>query len=108
LEHETGRVVAYVFGRREDWALLQLKALLAPLGIGRFYTHGWGAYRRHLEPGRHVVGKRRTQQLERKYLTLRTRIKRSVRRTICFANSVQLHEIVIGLFLNRFEFGLTV
>jgi IS1 family transposase len=29
LEHQTGRVVAYVFGRREDQALLPLKALLA-------------------------------------------------------------------------------
>jgi len=26
LEHQTGRVVAYVFGRREDQALLPLKA----------------------------------------------------------------------------------
>lgn len=55
-----------------------------------------------------VVGKRRTQQLERKHLTLRTRVKRLVRKTICFSRSVQLHEIVIGLFINRFEFGLQV
>ena len=50
LDHQTGRIVAYVFGRREDQALLQLKALLAPFGIRRFYTDGWGAYRRHLDP----------------------------------------------------------
>jgi insertion element IS1 protein InsB len=82
--------------------------LLAPLGIGRFYTDGWGAYHRHRVPHRHVVGKRRTQQLERKHLALRTRIKRLVRRTICFSKSVQMHEIVIGLFINRFEFGMAV
>ena len=108
LDHQTGRILAYVFGRREDQALLHLKALLAPFGIRRFYTDGWGAYRRHLDPRRHVVGKRRTQQLERKHLTLRTRIKRLVRKTICFSKSVQMHEIVIGLFLNRFEFGVNV
>jgi insertion element IS1 protein InsB len=108
LEHQTGRVVAYVFGRREDQALLQLKALLKPFGIRRYYTDGWGAYRRHLAPDQHVVGKRRTQQLERKHLTLRTRIKRLVRKTICFSRSVQMHEIVIGLFINCFEFGLSV
>jgi len=108
LDHQTGRVVAYVFGRREDRALVRLKALLAPLGIHRFYTDGWGAYRRHLDPRRHVVGKRRTQQLERKHLTLRTRIKRVVRRTICFSKSTAMHEIVIGLFINRFEFGMNV
>jgi insertion element IS1 protein InsB len=108
LDHQTGRIVAYVFGLREDRALVKLKALLGPFGTRRFYTDGWGAYRRHLDPHQHVVGKRRTQQLERKHLTLRTRIKRLVRKTICFSKSAQLHEIVIGLFINRFEFGLNV
>ena len=106
LDHQTGRIVAYTFGRRADQVLLKLKTLLEPFGIRRFYTDGWGAYHRHLDPQRHVVGKRRTQQLERKHLTLRTRIKRVVRKTICFSKSVQMHEIVIGLFINRFEFGL--
>jgi insertion element IS1 protein InsB len=54
------------------------------------------------------VGKRATQQLERKHLTLRTRIKRLVRKTICFSRSVEMHELLIGLFINRFEFGLLV
>ena len=88
--------------------MLQLKARLVPFGVRRFYTDGWGAYHRHLAPDQHVVGKRRTQQLERKHLTLRTRIKRLVRKTICFSKSVQIHEIVIGLFINRFELGLQV
>ena len=108
LDHQTGHGVAYVVGRREDQVLLALKALLAPLGIRRFYPDGWGAYHRHLDPHRHVVGKRRTQRLERKHLTLRTRIKRLVRKTICFSKSVRMHETVIGLFINRFEFGLDV
>jgi insertion element IS1 protein InsB len=108
LDHQTGRILAYVFGRREDQALLQRKAVIAPFGIRRFYTDGWGAYRRHLDPHRHVVGKRRTQQLERKHLVLRTRIKRLVRKTICFSKSVQMHELVIGLFFNRFAFGVNV
>jgi insertion element IS1 protein InsB len=108
LDHQTGRVVAYVFGRREDQALLALKALLTPLGIRRFYTDGWGAYHRHLDPKLHVVGKRRTQQLERKHLTLRTRIKRLVRKTLCFSRSAQMHDLIIGLFINRFEFGLPI
>jgi len=108
LDHQTGRIVAYTFGRRADRALLKLKALLAPFGIRRFYPDGWGAYPRHLDPNLHVVGKQRTQQLERKHLTLRTRIKRLVRKTICFSKSIAMHEIVIGLFINRFEFGLQI
>jgi insertion element IS1 protein InsB len=108
LDRRTGVVLAYVFGRREDRALLKLKALLVPFGITRFYTDGWGAYQRHLDLARHEVGKRNTQQLERKHLTLRTRIKRLARRTICFSKSTQLHDLVIGLFINRFKFGMNV
>jgi len=37
--------------------------------------------------------------VEWKHLTLRTRIKHVVRRIICFAKSIQMHDIVIGLFL---------
>ena len=108
LDHQTGRILAYVFGHREDRALLELKALLAPFGIRHYYTDGWGAYQRHLNPHQQVVGKRRTQQLERKHLTLRSRIKRWVRNTLCFSKSVRMHEIVIGLFIIRFEFGLPI
>ena len=36
LNHQTGRILAYVFGRREDRALLKLKALLKPFGIRRY------------------------------------------------------------------------
>ncbi|MFN7317404.1 MAG: IS1 family transposase, partial [Microcystis sp.] len=56
----------------------------------------------------HVVGKRNTQKIERKHLTLRTRIKRLARKTICFSKSVILHDIVIGLFINPFEFGRVI
>ena len=105
LDHRTGTVLAYVFGKRQDQAFLGLKALLQPFGITRYYTDGWGAYQRHLDPELHEVGKRNTQQLERKHLTLRTRIKRLVRKTICFSRSSQMHDIVIGLFINRFEFN---
>ncbi len=54
------------------------------------------------------VGKRNTQKIERKPLTLRTRSKRLTRKTMCFSKSVQMYDIVIGLFVNRYQFGLPV
>jgi insertion element IS1 protein InsB len=72
----------------------------------QFYTDGWGAYQRHLDGSLHSVGKRKTQKIERKHLTLRTRMKRLARQTICFSKSIVMHDVVIGLFINRFEFGL--
>jgi IS1 family transposase/transposase-like protein len=108
IDHHTGEVLAYVFGRRKDEVFLQLKALLEPFGLTRYYTDYWGAYTRHLDPDVHSPGKRNTQKIERKHLTLRTRIKRLVRKTICFSKSIQMHDIVIGLFVNRYAFGRAV
>jgi hypothetical protein len=56
----------------------------------------------------HEIGKQNTQKIERKHLTLRTRIKRLARKTICFSKTVRMHDIVIGLFVNRYEFGVLV
>src|SRR6266508_5841110 len=71
-------LLAYVFGRRQDTVFLELKSLLEPFGITRFYTDGWGTYERHIAPEQHVVGKQHTQTIESKHINLRTRIKRLV------------------------------
>jgi len=108
IDHSSGEILAYVLGDRKDAVFLKLKALLEPFGIKRFYTDDWGAYERHLPPEQQVVGKANTQKIERKHLTLRTRIKRLVRKTICFSKLEKMHDIVIGLFINRYEFGVFV
>ena len=95
-------------GRRHDAVCLQLKALLKLFGITRYYTDSWSAYTRHLAAEEREPGKRNTQQIERKPLTLRTRTTRLVRKTICFARSTQMHDLVIGLFVNRYACGLPV
>ena len=108
IDYHTGKVLAYVFGRRKDEVFLQLQALLAPFGIARYYTDGWGTYERHVDEEQHVVGKEHMQKIESKHITLRTRIKRLVRRTICFSKTEQMHDLVIGLFVNRYEFGRAI
>jgi insertion element IS1 protein InsB len=108
IDHQSGTVLAYVFGSHTDAVFLQLKKLLAPFGILHFYTDDWGAYQRHILPEQHEIGKQNTQKIERRHLTLRTRIKRLARKTICFSKSIQMHDTVIGLFINRYAFGLQI
>ena len=86
IDHHTGKALASVFGRRQDTVFSKLKALLEPFGITRYYTDYWGAYTRHLDADEHQPGKRNTQKIERKHLTLRTRMKRLVRRPSAFRN----------------------
>jgi insertion element IS1 protein InsB len=106
IDHTTGKVLAYVLGDRTDNVFLKLKGLLEPFGISKFYTDGWGVYHRKLDISQHQVGKANTQKIEGKHLTLRTRIKRLARKTICFSKSEVIHDVVIGLYINRYEYGL--
>ena len=106
IDHNTGDVLAYTFGSRKDEVFKELKKMLSPFGIGHFYSDDWGAYSRTLHPTEHTIGKEKTWRIERKHLNLRTRIKRLARRTICFSKLVELHDKVIGMFINFFEFGM--
>lgn len=108
IDHETGEELAYTFGRREDKAFEKLKSLLEPFNIIRFFTDDWGAYLRKIESDKHIIGKRNTQKIERRHLTLRTRIKRLARRTICFSKCKEMHDKILGMFINREFFGMEV
>jgi insertion element IS1 protein InsB len=105
VDHHRGMILAYVFGHRQGEVFLKLKRLLAPFGITRYYTDGWGAYECQLDAEHHRVGKDYTQKMKSKHIRLRTRIKSLMRRTICFSKTERRHDLVIGLFINRYGFG---
>jgi len=108
VEHSTNTILAYVFGRRKDSVFKELKTLLDPFGIKQYYTDDWGTYKRYLDSKEHEIGKANTQKIERKNLNLRTWIKRLTRKTICFSKCEKMHDIVIGLLINKVEFGVDI
>nr|WP_263459104.1 IS1 family transposase [Bathymodiolus platifrons methanotrophic gill symbiont] len=55
----TNTVIAYVFGKRKDDVFKELKALLTPFEISRYYTDDWGAYERNLDVNEHEIGKQK-------------------------------------------------
>ena len=65
-----------------------------------------GAYDRLLPEDKHLITKQFTQSIERQNLNFRTRIKRLQRKTICFSKSIEIHDKVIGEFINREFFQL--
>ncbi len=107
VDHQTRQVLAYQFGKRKDDVFRKFQKLLEPFKISMFYSDDWGSYERNISSETHTIGKKNTQAIERKNLTLRTRIKRLCRKTICFSKSVVMHDIVIGLVINICEFGLS-
>ncbi len=93
---KTGGVLADISRPPTDETCRELLALLTPLNIGMITNDDWGSYARDVPKEKLLTGKIFTQRIERNNLTLRIRIKRLVRRTICFSRSVELHEKVIG------------
>jgi len=106
--HKTGQIVAYCFGRRTDDAFLLLLKSLQVFNVELYFTDDWGCYSRLIPDKYHEIGKRNTQRIERKFLTFRTRIKRLARKTICFSKSILMHDTVIGIFINKVEWGYNV
>ena len=105
VDHATNTPLAFTFGTREHKYLDELLALLRPFPIGSVYADGNFAYQSRLPADILSTGKKNTQRIERDHLTLRTRIKRLCRKTICFSKSEELHKAVIGTFINIFFFN---
>ena len=108
----TGEIIAFVFGPvrrcgRTHQTFRHLLSLLeqAKIEIIRWITDSWWVYFDCLDQRLRLVRKAALQGLERKHLTLRTRLKRLTRRTICFSKSVAVHDTTIGLFINQFFFA---
>jgi len=68
------------------------------------FTDAWGAGEACLPAEQRQTGKVPLQRLERKHLTLRTRLKRLTRKTICFSKKQFFHDGPITLFIFHFFF----
>jgi insertion element IS1 protein InsB len=104
VDHKTGEPLAYVFGTREHVNLDKLRTLLNPyFDIEIVYADGSTAYD-NITESEVVVGKRNTQRIENKHISLRTWCSRLVRKGIRFSKSHTLHSIVLGIVINYWFF----
>ncbi|MDU6132969.1 MAG: IS1 family transposase, partial [Klebsiella pneumoniae] len=78
-------VVAHVFGERTMATLERLLSLLSVFDVVVWM---------------HVISKRYTQRIERHNLNLRQHLARLGRKSLSFSKSVELHDKVIGHYLN--------
>ena len=108
IDHETGDMVAYVLGTRDNAVLWELLNLLAPLNIEIIKVYSDDNWAYHDAISRQILetGKRNTQKIERKHLTFRTRLKCLARKTICYSKSLKMHKIKFGLLINYLEFNI--
>jgi IS1 family transposase/DNA-directed RNA polymerase subunit RPC12/RpoP len=104
IDRKSGIILAYHNGRRTDESCKILFESLSVFDIACYYTDDWQSYRKYIPAEKHKVGKDNTWKIERKNLNFRTHLKRLARKTICFSKSEEMHDIVIGLYINRYYF----
>jgi insertion element IS1 protein InsB len=105
IDHESGDVIAFRFGRREHKHLDKLRELLRRRNPGNVYTDGNYAYYEGFSPEVLIVTKKNTQKIEGKELSLRTRSARLVRKGLCFSKTARMNKIVVALTINVWFFG---
>lgn len=104
VDHNTNTPIAFVFGDKKHDNLLKLLELVKDYDISMFYVDGNPVYPKCIPSEKLTVSKKNTQQIERAHLTLRTRLKRLARKTICFSKNMTMHIAVVGTFINLYFF----
>jgi insertion element IS1 protein InsB len=104
IERQSGIILAWHNGKRQDVDFLLLWNLLRQYPIRKYHTDDWGSYSKYIPPGMHKVGKDKTWKIERKNLNFRTHLKRLNRKTICFSKNEQIHDNVIGMYIERYYY----
>lgn len=92
--------MAHVFGERTMATLERLLCLLPAFDVVIWMTDGWQLYESRLKGKLHVISKRYTQRIEQHNLNLRQYLARIGRKSLSFSKSVELHDKVIGHYLN--------
>ncbi|MDR2204389.1 MAG: IS1 family transposase [Nitrososphaerota archaeon] len=97
-------MLAYCFGTCEHKYFDELRCLLAPFRISIVYCYDNVVYKTHITESIVTSGKRNTQCILRKYLSLRIWCSRLVRCGIRFSESLFMRKIVVGLVINFWFF----
>ena len=104
MEKQTGMIVSWHNGKRTTRDLNILLNQMKHIPIKTYFTDHFDSYYTLLPSIKHIPGKDQTWKIERKNLNFRTHLKRLNRRTICYSKNEQIHDNVIGMYIERFYY----
>ena len=90
INRRTKQIVAFSVGRRTKYNLYKVIKSVLELKPKHIYTDRLNLYKSLIVPGIHKIYPKCTNHIERKNLTLRVRMKRLGRRTLCFTRSMKM------------------
>ncbi len=88
---DSGEILAANWGKRDKKSIRALLKKLQGIEIGFYCTDHWQAFAEVLPKERHIIGKKHTKKIEGINTWFRTRLRRLVRRTVCFSKKLIYH-----------------
>ena len=96
---ESKEILGFSMGKRSTKTVKNLMVKLKGLEVDFYCTDDWEAFRSVLPYYQHLIGKRFTRAIEGVNTFFRTRVRRLVRKTICFSKKVYNHYAMIKLII---------
>ena len=87
----SGEILAASWGKRDKRNIKTLLKKLQWLEINFYCTDHWRAFAEVLPKEKHIIGKKYTKKIEGVNTWFRTRLRRLVRRTVCFSKKLVYH-----------------
>jgi insertion element IS1 protein InsB len=92
-------IIAFTMGKRSAKTVHNLFVKLKALDIDVFFTDDWDAFGTVLPKTKHWVGKQYTKAIEGVNTFFRTRVRRLVRKTVCFSKKLIYHYSMIKIVI---------
>lgn len=96
---DTKEILGFTLGKRNQKTVKNLLLKLKHLEVGFYCTDDWEAFSAVLPYYQHLTGKQFTRAIEGINTWFRTRVRRLVRRTVCFSKKVYNHYAMIKLVI---------
>ncbi len=96
---EEDEILAFTMGKRSAEAVRNLFVKLKALDIDAFLTDDWEAFSTVLPRAKHWIGKQYTKAIEGINTFFRTRVRRLMRRTVCFSKKLIYHYAMLKIII---------
>jgi IS1 family transposase len=104
---EEDEIIAFTLGKRSAEAVRNLLIKLKHLDVGFFLTDDWEAFSAVLPKTKHLIGKEFTKAIEGINTFFRTRIRRLMRRTVCFSKKLLYHYSMLKIIIHYRNLNLS-
>ena len=92
---QSGEILAANWGKRNKKSIRALLEKLQHVEINFYCTDHWQAFKEVLPREKHIIGKKHTKKIEGINTWFRTRLRRLVRRTVCFSKKLIYHYFIM-------------